>query len=244
MSSELFTKGQIEGRPPSFELYDLDYYLGNKSDQGIQYPKDGSYLDPESDYKYKFIDILGWIRGFVPNGTVLDVGSGPSHLAYWAHKLELPFKIVGCDVSRDILRWAKEKNGLSAIVGLGHKLPFRKQAFDAVLFSDVLEHMWPKDAQRSVEQTFRILKQGGYIFINIPNRITWSDAAKRDEGHVWLPTTVEMEELLRKGNFDQASISCFTRGFPLSSLYRKVFGSDLRLSIFGRSIFIAAQKST
>lgn len=51
----------------------IEYYTGQLSN----YPKDGSYLDPESDYKYRFIDMSKWVSSrVINNGLVLDVGGG------------------------------------------------------------------------------------------------------------------------------------------------------------------------
>jgi ubiquinone/menaquinone biosynthesis C-methylase UbiE len=237
-----FTKGVIDGRRPDPSLYgDLGYYRGEKGDRGVQYPEDGSYLNPESAYQNKFKDTLAWIGRFVSEGKILDTGSGPAHLTYWAEKLGLPFQIVSCDVSQQILEWAKDKNGATSVLARGSELPFRDNLFNGILFADVLEHMWPEDARRAVCESRRVLVPGGYIFINIPNRTTWSDAARRDQGHVWLPTIGEMKKLLVQEGFDRRSIRHLTRGFPVSNGYRKITGRDLRLPVFGRSIFIVAK---
>lgn len=238
------TKGIIPGRRPgSAHFYDLDYFAGHKKSLGIQFPENGSYMNPNSAYRYKFQDTLKWIRSCMPGGKLLDVGSGPAHLTYWAKKMYSPLSIVSCDVSQPILDWAQNHNGATPVVSKGYQLPFRDGSFDGVLFADVLEHMLPEQAQIAAQEAFRILQPGGSIFINIPNRVTWSDAAKRDQGHVWLPNTYEMRDLLYSTGFAPETIHHFTRGFPKSAELRRLTGKDLRAPILGRSIFISAQKS-
>lgn len=245
MSKEQWsTRGHLPGRSPgNSDFYDVGYFAGAKRSLGIQFPEDGSYLDPNSQYQNKFKDTLRWIRERVPEGRILDVGSGPTHLTYWARKLKLPLSIISCDVSQPILSWAKEHNEATPVVSNGHQLPFTEDSFDGVLFADVLEHMWPQDAQRATQEALRILNPGGSIFINIPNRVTWNDAAKRDQGHVWLPTVHEMKELLETTGFDPESIHHYTRGFPMTNRVRKVTNRDLKAPMLGRSIFISAQKA-
>ena len=100
----------------------------------------------------------------------------------------------------------------------------------------------PENAQKATKEAMRTLNRNGYIFINIPNRVSWVKAKKEDAGHVWLPTIREMKDLLVNTGFKKDSIRHFTRGFPISNQVRMITGSDLRLPLFGKSIFISAQK--
>jgi len=237
------TTGKIPGREPEGSLYDLDYYKGNRASEGVQFPVNGSYLNPESEYQNKFKDMLGWITEHVGSGSILDVGCGPAHLTHWANKLNLPLSIMSCDISHAILNWTLGHNGAIATQCDGCLLPFKSRSFDGVLFADVLEHMWPQSALQAVKEAGRLLSSSGYIFVNIPNRITWSSAARKDKGHVWLPTIREMKELLLATGFETESIEYYTRGFPLSKALRRVTDEDFKLPFLGRSIFISAQKN-
>ncbi len=244
MSKEWTTKGLIEGRSPNRDLYDIAYFSGDKrNDLNIQYPSDGSYLNPNSEYKNKFNDLLNWIKNYLPEGKILDAGGGPGHLDYWNRKRSLPFNIVICDVSYPILNWSKKQNpGKSTVNSTINHLPFKPNSFDGILFSDVLHHLWPQDAYQSIKQASMLLKDNGYIFINTPNRITWSKAVKEECDHVWLPSINEISKLLMSTNFNPNTLSYFTRGFPNSKTHRQIFNKDLRLPFGGRSIFICAQK--
>lgn len=244
MESGWSTKGRINDRVFNPGLYDFKYYVGGKADLGIQFPPDSSYLNRDSHYKYKFIDTLHWIANYLTAGKLLDVGSGPTHLTHWAKSLQFPFSIISCDISREILKWALENNGAIPVVSFADTLPFRDNSFDGVLLSDVLEHMNPDDSVTAVCEAQRVLDTRGWIFINIPNRITWSSAAKKDQGHIWLPTIAEMQELLITAGFSEESIHYFTRGFPFSKAVRRLTQVDFRFPAFGRSIFICAQKQS
>lgn len=239
-----FTNGYIQGRKPhtAAGLYDLAYYLGERQEQGIQFPLDGSFLNPESQYQFKFQDLLKWVGSHIQTGIMLDAGSGPGHLAYWAKKTGSPIQVIGCDFSSSLLRSQYNQNRSASIVSNVFELPFQSRKFQAILFSDVLEHVWPHQAMQALEEAHRLLDEEGYVFINIPNRVTWNNAAQKDEGHVWLPNLKEINDLLNRSGFNGRKIEIFTRGFPLSRVYHKIIKHDLRLPIFGRSIFACAQK--
>ncbi|MBI4999220.1 methyltransferase domain-containing protein [Candidatus Gottesmanbacteria bacterium] len=110
-------------------------------------------------------------------------------------------------------------------------LPFFDSSFDGILFSNVLEHVHPEDAVQAVKGGVIVLKPGGWIFINIPNREAWSEASWRNPRHVWLPNKREMVDLLGQNGFDTEKLIVTTRGFPGSNLFHRVAGRDLYSSI-------------
>lgn len=242
-NESLVTKGLFPGRvPKDVGSYDLEYFLGKRADEGVPYPTDGSYLDPESEYRYKFQGIISWIERFLGKGSILDVGSGPGHLAYWVNRLSKPYTVVSCDVSEPLLKSEYNQNRSQSVAATATNLPFADSQFQGVLFSDILEHMWPEDALKAVKEANRVLENGGYIFINIPNRNTLSKVAKNDLHHVWLPSIREVKQLLKLGGFRAESAKIFTRGFPFSQTYQKFSSLDLELPSFGRTIRAAAQR--
>lgn len=239
----LFTAGMIPGRRVQGEIYDISYFNGGRRNDGVQFPANGAFLDPESEYRFKFQDIAGWINRYVTGGRILDVGCGPGHLGYWSKKLGFPLSVIGCDISLPLLQSEYNQNPSASIGSSAYQLPFKGGRFSGVLFSDVLEHVLPRQAVGAVQEANRLLQDNGHIFINIPNRQTWSDAARKDQGHVWLPTIKEVRALLAMGGFEPDTIKVFTRGFPSSRPIRRLTGQDLKLPYFGRSIFACAQKS-
>ena len=237
------TDGVIPGRrPEGVNFYDVDYFNGGRADKGIQFPRNGSYLDPHSEYEAKFSAILAWINSYIPDGDVLDVGTGPGHLAYWADQLGLPFNVFGCDISHDLLTSRYNLNPKATVVAELHKIPYGSDNFNAVVFSDVLEHVHPNQAVEAVTEGSRVLVPGGHIFMRIPNRDTWTDAAYRDQAHVWLPTPDEVRSLLEISGFEPDSISVFTRGFPDSQKFIEEHGYDHIQPQYGAAICATAMK--
>jgi ubiquinone/menaquinone biosynthesis C-methylase UbiE len=105
------------------------------------------------------------IANTIEGGEILDVGSGPGHLAIELTKLLPDAKIVGVDMSTSMIEIA-EKNvteqGVSDRVtfrqGDAAEIPFADRAFDFVVSSWSL-HLW-KDPARVFAEIHRVLKRG------------------------------------------------------------------------------------
>jgi SAM-dependent methyltransferase len=79
--------------------------------------------------------------------------------------------LEGCQLNSDIL-----------VNGVGERMPFPDQSFDAVISSNVLEHV--ADPAKVLAECFRVLRPGGTCHMVIPNFGSWW------EGHyglLWLP---------------------------------------------------------
>lgn len=238
MRELVFTRGLIPGRTeqPS-EFYSQRYFKGETRDIGGQ-----PYLDPNSEYRFKFQDLLAWLGNSVVNGRVLDIGCGPNHLGYWSEKLGKPFRIVGMDFS-DIVFEAFRSLETRVVAGTAPELPFRSDHFEAVMLSDILEHLSPEHATTALNEVCRVLKPKGRAFLNIPNRLAWKNSALyNDPSHVWLPTIKEVHELLTDTGFCEGSFQTYTRGFPFSLTFRRITRIDLHFPYFGTSIRVSAQK--
>ncbi len=101
-------------------------------------------------YKKAFVKSgLGRMRG-----DVLDVGSGRS-----------PFKSMIGESANIFTMDFNEKRGPDT-VGSSLALPFKEASFDAVICTDVLEHLpEPEVALREIE---RVLKPGGAVYLTTP----------------------------------------------------------------------------
>ncbi len=58
--------------------------------------------------------------------------------------------------------------GIDARVGVAERLPFESASFDAVIASEVLEHLAPEQCEQAVSEIARVLKSGGYFFGSVP----------------------------------------------------------------------------
>lgn len=87
--------------------------------------------------------------------TVLHVGCGGAPLPPWlASHVE-----TRLDISPEC-----KPDIVASMADLGDIGPF-----DVVFSSHSLEHLWPHDAQKSLNEAHRVLKPGGYVAIFVPD---------------------------------------------------------------------------
>ena len=101
-----------------------------------------------------------WIK----SGRVLDLGCGPAYDS--AEMLAEGALPIGVDTSRGALIMAGQKH-VTGLQASAERLPLSDACIDAVVMSQVLEHM-PEPRAVLAEAT-RVLKPGGRILILLPN---------------------------------------------------------------------------
>src|SRR5271154_1633488 len=122
-----------------------------------------------------------------PGERLLDLGSGGGRHAFQA--MRLGARVTALDYSAsdlkdvaavagamleaaevDIDQWAGVVNGDAL------DLPFPDDAFDRVIISEVLEHIW--DDERALVEIVRILRPGGRLAATVPTRwperVSWA----------------------------------------------------------------------
>jgi SAM-dependent methyltransferase len=104
---------------------------------------------------------------------VLDFGCGAGrHTIYFVRK---GFEVYGFDVSRVAIRRAREllkKENLSAnlmILDMTKPLPYQGAYFDAILAVRVMHHTYVKNIKSIANEIDRVLKTGGYLFLQVPS---------------------------------------------------------------------------
>ncbi|MGA4842217.1 class I SAM-dependent methyltransferase [Streptomyces sp. G45] len=105
-------------------------------------------------------------------GVVLDVGCGDGSAARVAAPLLAGHRVIGVDWSQDALRRAR---GHLPHVVRGELsdggLPFADGSADAVLFSEVIEHLVDPDS--ALDELRRVLRPGGHLMLSTPNLAAW-----------------------------------------------------------------------
>jgi dolichol-phosphate mannosyltransferase len=105
------------------------------------------------------------IRGMVDGHTrILDIGCGSSRIVQ-----SLP-QAVGMDMQLRKLRWLRAP-GRQLVQASLMELPFQDEAFDAVICSEVIEHI-PRD-RIDLTDMVRVLAPGGTLVLGTPDYGRW-----------------------------------------------------------------------
>ena len=101
--------------------------------------------------------------------VILDVATGTADLAIEASRLN-PDKIIGIDISDNMLQLAKDKiqkRQLSPLIeiqkGDSESLPFPDESFDAVIVAFGVRNF--EDLNKGLAEMFRVLKKNGRVVI-------------------------------------------------------------------------------
>lgn len=98
---------------------------------------------------------------------ILDIGSGTGHLI---HGLSAVSKgCVALDIEPESLGhiYSKNPNIVCISSDVHYGLPFKKDSFDVVIASELLEHL--NEPRRFYEEVRRVLKRNGILILTTPN---------------------------------------------------------------------------
>ena len=144
---------------------------------------------------------------------VLDIGCGEGRHSISLH-VDKQVNAVGMDLSMEDMKIAKNRikdfsipnsNKSSCVFALGdiNSLPFKDNAYDAVVCSEVLEHL--EFLEKGVSEIVRVLKPGGILAVSVPRYlpelICWKlspEYSNTTGGHVRIFKQRELKQLILK----------------------------------------------
>ena len=152
--------------------------------------------------------------GLLPGDRLLDLGSGGGRHAFQAMKLGA--RTTALDYSAADLKDVLATTGgmldggevqwdqfAGCVNGNALDLPFPNNAFDRVVTSEVLEHIW--DCERAIVEMVRVLRPGGRIAVTVPTmwpeRVNWALNWRYHDvpgGHVRIFRQHELESMLER----------------------------------------------
>lgn len=97
--------------------------------------------------------------------NILDVGCSDGNVT--AHLTSQQHNVIGVDISKHQLKKARKKGIKTVRCDVNKSLPFKSNVFDIVMFVDIIEHLF--EPENALKEVHRILKNNGYIIIQVPN---------------------------------------------------------------------------
>lgn len=123
---------------------------------------------------------------------VLDVGCGAgTQSRFWN---ENGHRYQGLDINEPLIRLANRRAAEQALrarfeVGTATALPFADGSFDVCLVPELLEHV--EDWRSCLEESIRVLRPGGVVFVSTSNRLCPVQVEFRLPGYSWYPAFVK-----------------------------------------------------
>jgi SAM-dependent methyltransferase len=155
--------GDPHNLPPApADFYSRKYFLGRCGGYTEFVEAGGRIADPIRETAFE-------LTAPRPGERVLDLGCGRGELS--CAIAEAGAVSIGADFSRDALSMARETAAtLGRTVLLvrcrAEALPFREQSLDAVLATDIVEHLPEPDLRAAVRAVHNVLKPGGRFVVH------------------------------------------------------------------------------
>lgn len=128
--------------------------------------------------------------------TVLDLGCGTGYGSYILKNIGDAQKVIGIDISKDAIDYAKKYYGKSADFHIDNILSLKSisnNSIDIVTTFEVLEHTNKHD--QMFKEIKRVLKDSGIIIISTPNILTYPPG---NTYHLKELSPVKFENILKK----------------------------------------------
>jgi len=151
----------------SSKLYSKEFFL--RSCEGFE-----KYL--QGHFSKRFLQAISLVK--IKKGMqVLDLAAGRGELSIILAKKGVFVK--SADYSQASMKIIKESikkldkevaEKITLVRTNAQKLPFHNSSFDLVFMLDIVEHLYPKELEKTLMEVKRVLKPNGKLIIHTPNR--------------------------------------------------------------------------
>lgn len=201
----------------------------NSIDGDIDERAYNSDLCTQRYFQRRRTDTIKKVLGAQNSDVILDIGCG-SGVQIRALGLEMPNLIIGMDVNRNALLYAKKKeiSHSDFLIADAQQLPFKEQTIDKIICAEIIEHL--TNPGQLIAETQRVLRWDGSIVISTPN-----------EKSVWGVYEFLWDTFGRGRNYGETHL----RFFSIRDLetYFKSFKTRTAVTLFFVSPFIALSNS-
>ncbi|RMH23860.1 MAG: methyltransferase domain-containing protein [Candidatus Hydrogenedentota bacterium] len=122
--------------------------------------------------RWRYHALVGMVRECP---RILDIGCGSSQV------LEGLPQADGCDIRLNKLRYKRGRSGALVRASV-FDLPFKSEAYDAAIFSQVIEHL-PRNP-KILQEVVRVVRPGGIVVVGTPDYATWWTTIEKIYGFV------------------------------------------------------------
>ena len=113
--------------------------------------------------------LLAYARWLARESRILEIGAGRGFTLEALRRLGFR-RTVGLDLTATTLEAMRQRlNGTPLVAANAEVLPFTEGEFDAVISSDLIEHL--PNLDRHLASIARVLRPGGSYLIKTPNRL-------------------------------------------------------------------------
>ena len=106
-----------------------------------------------------------------PGALLLDCGCREGDGTLRAADSAQTNRLIGLDYNAQALRLAARRGIWALQADLNRAIPLSENSVDAILASDVLEHL--VEPAVFVREIYRVLRPGGYVVLDTPNLASW-----------------------------------------------------------------------
>ena len=165
--------------------------------------------------RYRYL-LKGLRKNTRASAKVLNIGVGSGKLE--GLLMQAGYSVAALDPDENAIS-KLASIGIDAHTGVAEHLPFEDGSFDAVIASEVLEHLESDNCHQAISEIRRVLKPGGYFIGTVPYQEHLADNLTicphcGERFHRWG----------HRQTFDKKQLaSLFVNGFELVSLSRRAF---------------------
>jgi SAM-dependent methyltransferase len=130
---------------------------------------------------------------------MLDAGCGTGYNL--RHYEDRGHRVFGFDIATDAVHWLKERGFAHITQASVTDIPFKRETFDLVFSFDVLVQIPVEVSDQAVDEMYRVLKPGGFLFIRTA-AYEWLRSSHDEELNTQHRFTLsELQQKLRRAGF-------------------------------------------